>query len=519
MKIKMKLVLLCILILGIIWGVSQTITAYADWNNSDSSKYVLVTGNVQQPGYYKADTVTTAYELLKKAGLNDSSDFSNIQLVQAVSEDSVIEVGVSETKTKRVERRGFTTPKVEFTVGKVLIKNGLKLGDAEVGHKVTSGEELNTSSDAQMRLLFDNGSDLMMQADSKLRIPKVDIENEPRQTEVSIDEGRVLFRIPLATPGSQIVVQTRTAEIIPGEEGGEFLVTSSGTGTEVHVKSGKILVRPNSGDKPIVLEANRYVSVRPGDRLIESEEKAYEEQAVASAFKKLTDTQTKFVESQKELTFLLCGEPNFFTIISFLPKSKRLILLDIPIETYVGDYMDGILTFGQALTYGGMELARELAQRTIGREVKYTMSIGINDVVGVVDGIGGLVVDIDQTSALFLGLPNGGEQRLDGQKVLRYLAPRLEGRQGSIERQRKVLLSFFTGFKQGNLELTPGIVMDVWKQLHTNVPADEIFKILKSISSGERWSMVTMTMPYDVTKKGPLLLLHPNYASINRIYN
>ena len=506
------------LTLALGWSIQQNFQEWKGLQNADKKKYVRVEGNVKKPGYYRIEKNTNHYQMLRKAGLTDSSDISHIKLVQNANEDTTIRVGVTKEKIKRVEKSGFTNPTLAFFTGTVFIKEGLELRTAELGQRLVEGWEVTTGPDGQVKILLENQTELYLHSDGVLRLKQVENKQDSKETIIFLDAGELYVKIPVSTPESRMQVQTRTLHSSIGGASGLLKIQAENSYGLVHLKSGDVKVRPADGDEWVQLDNQRKAVIRSGDRVALAEEEEFQPEEIKRTFKKLDQNFAEYVESQQEVSFLVCGQPNFYILISMIPTSRKFIIMDIPANTYVGDFMDGIFELDQALAFGGMELSRELVQRLIGRPVKYTMSIGINDVLKIIDGIGGLQVPLDNISAANLNRP-AGNQKLSGREVLEFLAPDLRGRAFAIEKQKTLLLSFFRQFKSKQVDVSPGMIMDSWRNINTNIPLEEAIGFFQALSGNERWNVISTTMPHAPYKHKLMNLVSPRYSLIRQLYN
>lgn len=162
---------------------------------------------------------------------------------------------------------------------------------------------------------------------------------------------------------------------------------------------------------------------------------------------------------------------------------KRVDLISLPRDTFTtvpgvnGFYkLNGVFNVGGGLenTEGGFELACRTAEMWLGGiSIPYYYALDFAAVVDIVDALGGIDYDVDQSFTDFDGnVFHEGWQHLDGNGVLGYLRVRKEADgtdRSRTARQRRMMVAIFNKLKtEGSLSTVPSLISAANSGIYTN---------------------------------------------------
>ena len=139
-----------------------------------------------------------------------------------------------------------------------------------VDDDVFQDEEVSTGALSAARLIFKDGTNMSMGAQSRLKLTKVLFDPDPSKSKVAMKAAVGVFRMATGNlPSSSYQVATPVAAISVRGTIIELTVTGTGT-TTVYVAKGAATVRSNNGDE-VDLEAGESTTVRAegaGDNIL-----------------------------------------------------------------------------------------------------------------------------------------------------------------------------------------------------------------------------------------------------------
>jgi polyisoprenyl-teichoic acid--peptidoglycan teichoic acid transferase len=127
------------------------------------------------------------------------------------------------------------------------------------------------------------------------------------------------------------------------------------------------------------------------------------------------------------------------------PKTKQLMLMSIPRDTYIDIPGHGFQKLNQSFQLGGPELTKQTVSNWLDIEINETATIDYENFEKMIDLIGGIEIDVDRRMAHSQFVIEKGLQTLSGKEALYFVRFRksLDGNHDSdykrTERQRQVL--------------------------------------------------------------------------------
>ncbi|MFC1586485.1 FecR domain-containing protein [Fibrobacterota bacterium] len=518
LKSSFKLALLAFLGFVLVLTSGYAYKMVMDGLNPEPVMYAMVDGNVEKPGYYKISDFTTNFDLLEKAGLTDSSNISHIDLIESANPQKALEVGVSKKKVKPKGIMDFSSPEVIYFMGNVSYEKDLKVNKVKLNKILKEKEVLLTRADGKSRIRFKNFAEMDINTNTKIRLDKMDLESSPSLTVFKLDKGQVFLKVPKATPNANLVLVTPTVQVELTGEPVEFMVSARPLETSVHVGKGMAYVTRLDGGQKLLLKEEQIVVVRHGEEVLEAVKQKFTHKTVEDAFGDLEKAYLGYQKSQDEVSILITGG-TYNLVASMLPKKNRVVLMDLPPNTYVGDYIDGVFRLDQSLLLAGSELTREIVQRLIGRPVPYVIEVDFQVVGDFAYIMGGLTVEVDPGAAFTMGV-GSGLRRLTRDQLIKFLNPRLPGgRDMATVRQKRVLMAFFKEVKRGSVAVYTNILTGILTGSPTNLSIKEGVNLFKTYAKKDNWQVMNITLPTITHTIGPMVLVKPRYDRIHSFYN
>ncbi len=127
------------------------------------------------------------------------------------------------------------------------------------------------------------------------------------------------------------------------------------------------------------------------------------------------------------------------------PKTKELMLMSIPRDTYIEIPGHGFHKLNRSFQLGGPELTKQTVSNWLGINIEETASIDYANFEKMIDLIGGIEMDVDRRMAHNEFVVEEGLQKLTGKQALYFVRFRksLDGKHDSdykrTERQRQLL--------------------------------------------------------------------------------
>lgn len=156
-----------------------------------------------------------------------------------------------------------------------------------------------------------------------------------------------------------------------------------------------------------------------------------------------------------------------------------------------------------AYSYGGAEQALKMLNMNLDMDIETFITVGYNGLRTVVDGLGGVWIDVDETELLYINdyqmdvanvlkceytpMTTAGYQKLDGLQATAYCRIRYGGGNDfkRTSRQREVLKAIEKEAKNTNLATLTKVFTDCMNEkiIYTNISNDQILTLLSNISN------------------------------------
>lgn len=227
-------------------------------------------------------------------------------------------------------------------------------------------------------------------------------------------------------------------------------------------------------------------------------------------------------------------------IMTINPKERKILLTSIPRDYYVR--LHGTSGYKDKLTHSGIygiEMSKHTLEDLFNIKIDYTIKVGFQSVIDIVDLIGG--IDIISDSTFTTHCKDGGAEEtyikeglnhLTGPQALSYARERyayVEGDNHRIQNQQQVLEAIITtSFKSKNVIKQYKEFLESFKNLYrTDIPDSLIKKYIKNqLEDNKPWTIekqvVTGTGASNITYSMPgryLYVMIPDNKSIEKATN
>ncbi|MDD5258751.1 MAG: LCP family protein [bacterium] len=172
--------------------------------------------------------------------------------------------------------------------------------------------------------------------------------------------------------------------------------------------------------------------------------------------------------------------------VSFYPRQRLADILSIPRDSRVRVPKYKLLRINEFFAYGfkkggigeGIALTKEVTQNLLGLEIPYYIQLDFNDLISIVDALGGVTLDItekmdydDNWGNLHIHF-KPGRQTLNGKQSLEYLRFRkdLQGDIGRMQRNRSFIRALAAKIKSPAIIFRmPQLAWTSMNALHTDL--------------------------------------------------
>ena len=202
----------------------------------------------------------------------------------------------------------------------------------------------------------------------------------------------------------------------------------------------------------------------------------------------------KVVQKGGRINLLLIGcdetenskRADVLMFVSFHPRQRLADILSIPRDSRVRVPKYKLLRINEFFAYGykkggieeGVALTQEVTQNLLGLEIPYYIQLDFNDLISIVDALGGVTIDIaekmdydDSWGNLHIHF-KPGRQTLNGRQCLEYLRFRkdIQGDIGRMQRNRSFIRAVTAKIKSPAIIFRlPQLTWTSIKTLHTNL--------------------------------------------------
>jgi LCP family protein required for cell wall assembly len=207
--------------------------------------------------------------------------------------------------------------------------------------------------------------------------------------------------------------------------------------------------------------------------------------------------------------------------LALWPKTGEIAALSIPRDSRVEIPGVGVRRINASHSFGGLPLTIQTVEMLLGGPIDYYIEVNVQGLVGLVDAIGGVDIDVekrmhyrDRSQNLYIDL-QPGLQHLSGEQAVDYVRFRHDamGDLGRIERQRK-FLRLVAGelLSPNNVGRLPKLADTFVKTVDTNLTVRDILSLKHIVEQAGPDAIRMATLPGEPRTIGgqSLLVLDPD---------
>ncbi len=220
-------------------------------------------------------------------------------------------------------------------------------------------------------------------------------------------------------------------------------------------------------------------------------------------------------------------------VMTINPDQNIILLTNIPRDYYV--QLHGTTGLRDKLTHAGIygiNMSKQTIEDLLGINIDYTIKIGFNGVISLVDLVGGIDINSDSSFRCYTNSSvyvNQGMNHFNGVQALAYARERhayLEGDRHRGANQQQVIEATFTKLsKDKSLLLKYDSLLDTFSSLYiTDIPKDVITTLIKNqIDKMPSWKIESQAVDGTGASKQTysmpgmnLYVMEPNYDTVNK---
>ena len=186
------------------------------------------------------------------------------------------------------------------------------------------------------------------------------------------------------------------------------------------------------------------------------------------------------------------GRSDTLLVMMVDASSRGISVVSVPRDTRVRISGLGWDKINHAFAHGGVALTQQTVENFLGIPIDYYAKVDLESFGRAVDAMGGVRVEVEQRMYYedawdhFVIDLQPGLQRLDGKKALQYVRYRDEdGDIGRVRRQQNFIQAVLAEMKTFAVIMRlPGIIMEVFAALDTNMPMPVMLGLARQLKSG-----------------------------------
>ncbi len=452
---------------------------------------VTIEGNIKKPGTYYVPYGTTKFEILRVAGITQSSDLKNLDIYAEASEGENMNVG---TLDKDVSLKSVSTTAkpcvVNFFVGDVSIsgKYGSRKPDRDV--PVFEGDKIKCGAQGTVELRLGDESLIDLKSQAELSVLSLYTADQTGLMNVNlqVDKGKIWAYIKPQPQNVRFVFST--SRMVVEIKGTEVEIETDSSMSALYLTKGTVSVGKVGSDRRITLAEGQKVIVdnNPDNELVAGNI-TDEEKGTDSELKAFREEKDKSLSGNTVERILFLALPDFY-ILSDMDASKSQITVSRIFPTSdVSEYIDGVDELGKVYLYGGIRLTTSIVERMTKKKLEHYGVMSRENVIEIINKLGGVMIDVDYISAGIMEV-KPGMQKLDGYKAIKYVAAGIRsGSQSAgsadeiISRQNKLLRAVYEASLANKIGFSTILFTQILKNMETNMDANyaaEYYKVFKS---------------------------------------
>ncbi len=476
---------------------------------------VRVSGNVRNPGMYRAIEGTTQFEILKVAGIRSTSDLSMFQLFNQVTDSSNLEVGTREPVN--VDQK-LVNAILEFFFGElsVIAKDGRSLPQHS-GLTINPGDRIITEDGSQAEISIGSYSRIDIDKYSELVFDKIGAsENDQNITELFQKAGGIWYKVVYDKSSELMKIASQQVSLTIGGSGADFFLDIQQDQTTVTLTDGLVLIEKNDGSESINLISGQTATIYNDGRPFQIT-KLSSDFSTNDIFSQLSKEKITYLSKSMPLNILICGTPSVFYIVNVDFQRSVINAVQIPPQTLIETFAQDIPSLGMAYLYGGPAFVSTFIERILNLKIHRYIVIDKNSLIRISNGIGGLNAMIDDKAATELKKTRGS-QKLKGAEIIAYLSPSA-GVDECRVRQASLIRNLYEDLRKKNFVPTMLLAEQLLTNTESNFLPSDIMEQYNKFINKKNWSYREHSFPVTVVKRENVVFYEADLIKCKTLFN
>ncbi len=472
--------------------------------NALESIVVNVNGNVKRPGRYEVPYGTSHFEILRVAGIRNTSDLTPFNLTAQVESDQEMDVGTLE-KPVAVKANA----RLEFFFGEITIISAEGRDRIpQEGMSIDEGDRILTEEKSQAELSVSTYSRIDMDNFSEITFDKIGLDTEGRNViELFQKTGLSWYKIAYTEKDERFKTLTPLADATVSGKGADYTIDVKYSEVIINVLDGLLLIeRPDGSDAMNLITGQSVTIFRDGRPFAVTKLSA--EASATDRFNQLAKIKADIIMRHMPFNFLFFSSPAIYILVSVQFDKNTVHVVQLPANTSISFYVQGFTTLQESFLYGGVVFASTLIERIMNTRIQKYAVFDKDDIIRTATSIGGLKVPIDSKASAGLGIKKG-TQLLKGQKIISFLNPSLSGYKDSEKRQVAILKGIFEQLQSKNIIVTSLFADQILTNIETNITATETMKHYNNFLSRKNWVFKSHALPIKIVRKENKTIYEP----------
>lgn len=169
-------------------------------------------------------------------------------------------------------------------------------------------------------------------------------------------------------------------------------------------------------------------------------------------------------------------------VCSVDPVNNRMLITSFLRDLYLPIPGYGENRINASYAFGGAELLKKCLEQNFGITTDYTVQMGFEGFAAVIDGLGGVPMELTEEEATYLGIAPG-VQTLNGEKALQYVRLRAVGNGDfdRTQRQQKMLSAIGIQFSAADMTKIYKSLKGALGNITTDLGFGDILKLLPDV--------------------------------------
>ena len=182
------------------------------------------------------------------------------------------------------------------------------------------------------------------------------------------------------------------------------------------------------------------------------------------------------------------------------PKTNKVSMISIPRDTAINLSEYGTVKFNAAYTFGDTAGSIKQASEMLGVDISYYAEINFSGLIGLVDAVDGVDVDVEERIDDPDAGPvviEAGHQHLDGEAALVFARSRAyaDGDYTRVSNQRKLIQAIVTKIESLPVTEIPGVIQAAAKCVATNLKVTDIIGLAQAVKGNGDMTIYSATVP------------------------